>query len=75
MNAAISAGREASDAWLASSVMTFLALSRVDIMVWLAGAIILSSLEIWYHDGLAFHAGTAMVSPKVLATGAFWGRP
>jgi hypothetical protein len=37
-----------------------------------AGAIIRSSLEIWYQDGLLFQAGTVTLSANVLPTGARW---
>lgn len=46
MKAATSTGIEASEAWLAFSVMTFFAPSRPDIQRWLSGWIIRSSLEI-----------------------------
>ena len=57
INAATATGFDASDAWFASSVMTLRASIRADIRCWFSGAIIRSSLEIWYHDGFARHAG------------------
>ena len=38
---------------------------------WLSGWIMRSWLEIWYQDGLFFHAGLLTTSPKVLASGAY----
>lgn len=42
INAATSFGRDASEAWLASSVMTLRAYMRPDIRRWFSGAIIRS---------------------------------
>ncbi|MNT70075.1 hypothetical protein D3C72_2084310 [compost metagenome] len=55
--------------------MTFFAPRRTDMRSWFTGEIMRSSLEIWYHDGFFFQAGAVMVSPKVLASGAFCVRP
>jgi hypothetical protein len=72
IKALTSSGIDASEAWLAFSLMTFLAPRRPDIHSWFAGAIIRSSLEIWYHEGFLFQAGAVSGFSKVLATGAFW---
>ncbi len=50
----------------------FLGAIRAAIRSWFSGAIMRSALEIWYQEGLLFQAGLPMVSPKVLASGAFW---
>jgi len=71
MRAITASGCEASEAWLAVSVTTFFAFKRPDIQLWLAGAIIRSSLEIWYQDGFFFQAGLVIASWKVPASGAF----
>lgn len=51
--------------------MIFLAPILSAIRFSFAGTIIRSSLEIWYQDGLLFHAGTVTLFANVLPTGAF----
>ena len=60
INAQTSCGIEASEAWLALSVMTFL-----------RQVFPTSLFHSLYHDGLFFQAGFATFSPKTLPTGAF----
>src|ERR1700742_4382939 len=62
ISASTSAGRDANEAWLASSSIVSRACMRRAIHRWDSGWIIRSWVETWYQLGLVLHAGCPLTS-------------